>query len=133
MEITGRATRIYKAHAFGSGGAINFECDKTDIGTCVLVLGNINITRNTAALNGGGIFWPHARPVFENTRMYDNQAGQYGHNNASYPVQIVKVLSVTDEFARVVVGKGAEDIYMNYVNTTGANAAEAISLENVEL
>ena len=132
MEIKGNQTVIYKAHAFGSGGAIHFECDKIDVGTCELVLGNINITKNTAALNGGGIHWPNVRPIFENTKMYDNKAGLYGHNNASYPVQIIKILSIKDDFRRVIEGKGAEDVYLNYIHSNGTDAASAMDLQNVE-
>lgn len=133
MEIKGKDTRIYKAYAFGSGGAINFECDRIDIGKCDLVLGNINITQNKAALNGGGIYWPNVRPIFEDTRMYDNKAGLYGHNNASYPVQAIKILDIKDKFSQVVKGGGAADTYMEYIKSNGTTAANAIDLRSVEM
>jgi len=90
MKITGE-TSIVQSYAFGSGGGINYECNAFDVDTCLLELGAIHIENNTAKENGGGIYWPNTKPIFNNTFVQFNSAGLYGHNFASYPIQLVRL------------------------------------------
>lgn len=59
---------------------------------------------NIAKFNGGGIFWPNKKPVFDRTDITNNQAGLYGDNFASYPVTLVRFVSQVDVLNKIIEG-----------------------------
>ena len=58
--------------------------------------------------------------------MTNNSAGYYGNDQASFPVQIVKIIDQMDpnEIGKAYPGKSAAEIFTKYVNLS--NGTEAL-------
>ena len=86
-----------------SGGAVNIDCDTYDI--CQNIISNSTFSNNTAAEQGGAIFYNYRRPEMPDIKFSNNTA-PYGSNIGSYPVRIVNSLMMDEPIVLTNVVSG---------------------------
>ena len=97
----------FKSNTAQSGGAVNIDCDTYDI--CQNIISNSTFSNNTAAEQGGAIFYNYRRPEMPDIECTNNTAS-YGSNIGSYPVSIVNSLMMDEP---IVLTNVASDLTYN--------------------
>jgi hypothetical protein len=93
----------FNGNAATDGAAISFRCSSSIL--CDLDVSNSTFTNNSAATQGGAIYYNFIRPQMSNL-IFTNNTAQYGQNIASYPLKIKLQNSDSDTTELNKIGSG---------------------------
>ncbi|CAG9331088.1 unnamed protein product [Blepharisma stoltei] len=108
---------------YGQAGGVYMSCSNANY--CDFKLKSCNFTKNSASLNGGGIYFDNEEPGLKNNIFKDNSA-IYGNDVASYPVKLM-VVNEDGTLAENFNGRALSQIPISTFNLTDVASGQKSS------